>query len=73
MAHDPPTTSPDGGVRVPVVLPEGTPAWITADLVETTLRVWQRFYPRPLTVGDAITILLNTGRLMAVLSREDPP
>ena len=44
------------------------PAWITADLIAETLRVWQPYYAPPLTPEDAIGILLNVGNLFGVLS-----
>ena len=49
-------------------VPAGLPAWITADLIAETLRVWQPYYAQPLTPEDAIGILLNVGNLFGVLS-----
>ena len=49
-------------------VPAGLPAWITADLIAETLRVWQAYYSEPLTAKDAIGILLNVGNLFGVLS-----
>ena len=49
-------------------VPAGLPAWITADLIAETLRVWQPYYSEPLTAKDAIGILLNVGNLFGVLS-----
>lgn len=51
-------------------MPKGLPAWITPQLVHLTLRVWQPYYAETLTTEEAVTILLNTGRLLAALSRE---
>ncbi|MBX3359857.1 MAG: hypothetical protein KF705_00220 [Phycisphaeraceae bacterium] len=49
-------------------LPPGTPEWITPDLVERTIRVWQPFYGKAqLSPADAVQILVGTGRLLAVL------
>jgi hypothetical protein len=53
-----------------VVLPPGTPAWITLALVQQTIRTWQPFYDSPLTLEDAVGILANMGRLFKVLSKE---
>jgi len=53
----------------PVVLPSGTPAWITPELVELTQKVWQPYYDEPLTVEDSITILRNAGGLLEALAR----
>ena len=50
------------------VLPSGTPDWVTPELVEATLRCWQRYYDKPLTVDDAVTILRNAGRLFDALA-----
>lgn len=51
-------------------VPPGTPAWITRDLVAQTLKVWQPYYKEPLSTQDAVTIVLNVGKLFGVLSRE---
>jgi hypothetical protein len=62
---DAPTAPPER-----VVLPPGTPAWITVDLLRLTLKVWQKHYREPLSIQDAVTIVLNAGQLFGVLSRE---
>ena len=54
-------------------VPVGLPAWITADLIAETLRVWQPYYSEPLTPEDAIGILLNVGGLFSALSGGDHP
>lgn len=51
-------------------LPPGTPAWITLDLVRLTLKVWQKHYTKPLSIQDAVTIVLSAERLFGVLARE---
>lgn len=49
-------------------LSSGTPEWITPELVEATIRVWQPFYGKAqLSPADAVQILVGTGRLLAVL------
>lgn len=53
-----------------VVLPAGTPAWVTVDLVLLTLKVWRKHYREALSVEDAVTIVLNAGRLFSVFGRE---
>mgnify|MGYP003153356267 CR=1 FL=1 len=53
----------------PVVLPSGTPTWITPELVELTQKVWQPYYDTPLTPEDAITILRNASGLLDTLTR----
>lgn len=50
-------------------IPEGLPRWITRELIEQTIRVWQRYYRQPLTIHDAADMLMATSRLFRVLSR----
>lgn len=50
-------------------VPAGTPAWITAKLIALTLKVWQPHYKEQLSPQDAVTIVLNVGKLFGVLSR----
>jgi hypothetical protein len=60
----------DGRQPVPkgeVAVPAGAPSWITAQLVELTIETWQPHYERPLTTEDALEILLNVDRLLALL------
>ena len=52
----------------PSIGPAGTPDWITAELVEQTIRVWQPYYAELLTPEEAVTMILNVGRLYQVLS-----
>lgn len=61
---------PDLPTECGIAIPPGTPAWITADLIRLTLKVWQRHYKEPLSIQDAVTIVLNAGQLFGVLSRE---
>lgn len=51
-------------------LPPGTPRWVTLELVARTLTVWQPFYAEPLTVEDALEILLVSDRLLETLEYE---
>ncbi len=51
-------------------LPAGTPEWITPELVHLTRKVWEPRYGRPLSVEEAITIVLTAGRLFDFLKRE---
>lgn len=48
-------------------LPAGTPPWITPELVDRTLAVWQLRSREKLTEDDAIQILATVGRLANVL------
>lgn len=54
-----------------ITLPPGTPAWITPQLVQQTLRVWQPYYSSPLTVDDAVTMILDVSRLFDVLAQRE--
>lgn len=66
----PPTISENAElVAVPAItLPPGTPAWVTPQLVERTLRVWQPYYENPLTLNDALIMILAVGRLYEVVA-----
>lgn len=55
-----------------IALPAGTPGWVTPELVALTLRVWQPKYPLPLSVDDAIAMLIDTGRLVSLLCQRGP-
>ena len=48
-------------------VPPATPAWITGDLIETTIRVWQPFYNEPITTEVAVDMLIRVGKLFGTL------
>ena len=50
------------------IVPAGSPDWITAELIEQTIRVWQPYYEAVLTPEEAVTMILNVGRLYQALS-----
>lgn len=50
------------------IVPAGTPDWITAELIEATIRTWQPYYPSSLSTDDAIEIIRNAGLLFDALS-----
>lgn len=50
------------------IVPAGSPDWITPELVEATIRVWQPYYEEVLTPEEAVTMILNVGRLFDALS-----
>jgi len=52
-----------------VVIPNGAPPWITEQLIEKTLEVWQPYYSYRLTSEDALVIIKNVGRLFDSMSR----
>lgn len=43
------------------------PAWLSEELLQKTMTVWQPFYPNPLTEDDARQIILSVGRLIDVV------
>ena len=50
------------------IVPAGSPDWITAELIEATIRVWQPYYKEVLTPEEAVTMILTVGRLFDALS-----
>jgi hypothetical protein len=57
--------------RPPFVAEEKLPVWISRDLIEETLAVWQPFYEFSLPEREAIEILLDVGRLFDDLGGSD--
>jgi len=63
---------PPNPIALPVcVVPEGSPKWVTVELLAQTMDVWQPYYAEPLTPLDALEMLLSVGRLMRVLSSKE--
>ena len=54
-------------------VPAGTPSWISRELIERTIRVWQPYYAALLSPEDAVTMILNVGRLFTVVSQGQGP
>jgi hypothetical protein len=52
----------------PGIVPAGTPDWITAELIEQTIRVWQPYYQAVITPEAAVTMIQTVGRLFQALS-----
>jgi hypothetical protein len=50
------------------IVPAGTPDWITAELIEATIRVWQPYYVEVLTPEEAVTMIQTAGRLYQAFS-----
>ena len=46
----------------------GAPSWVTRDLIDLTIRVWQPYYLARLTDEDAVGMILSVGRLQGALS-----
>ena len=53
-----------------VSLPPGTPPWVTGELIRQTIEVWQPRYREPLSVEDAVEILLGASRLLRTIVDE---
>lgn len=52
-------------------VPSGAPTWVTVDLLERTLQVWQPYYDCPLTPADALAMIQAASGLIEVLSTGD--
>lgn len=50
-----------------VTLPAGAPAWITVEVLTDTLESYQPLYTEPMTVDEALGILINFGNVLSVL------
>ena len=55
----------------PLTVPAGAPQWVTVELIEHTIRVWQPFYSDQLIPDDALEIIMSVGRIVDVLSGGD--
>lgn len=49
-------------------VPAGAPHWVTPELIEHTLRVWQPFYEDQLIPKDALEIIMSVDRVVELLS-----
>ena len=50
------------------IVPAGTPDWITAELIEATIRTSQPYYREVITPEEAVTMIRSVGRLFDALS-----
>jgi hypothetical protein len=48
-------------------VPTGAPAWVTAELIDQTIRVWQPYYREELKPEDALAMILGVAQLNKVL------
>ena len=48
-------------------VPDDVPCWVTEELIEETIRVWQRFYEDPLTKDEALVFPLNGSELLEIV------
>lgn len=46
---------------------ENLPAWVSEELIQKTIEVWQPSYADPLTSDDAAAMIINAGRLFDTL------
>ena len=73
MRGNSPAPFPLDGHVAASIMPAGAPSWITAELVEETVRVWQPYYEQPLTHDDAVAMMLNVGELFDAIGERDVP
>ncbi len=69
MAKPSQPTEPKSDEPEAVRVPAGAPCWITPELIEHTLRVWQPYYENQLIPEGALEIMMGVSRLVEVLSR----
>jgi hypothetical protein len=48
-------------------VPAGAPHWITPELIEATIRVWQPYYETVITPEEALDIIRNVGQLFSAV------
>ena len=60
-------------VALPSIVPAGTPDWITLELIEATIRVWQPYEAEILSPEEAVTMIQSVGRLFQALSSGSSP
>lgn len=51
-----------------VVVPSGAPSWVTPELIEKTLEVWQPYYEEELIAEDALAMIIGASQLFQCLS-----
>ncbi len=59
-----------GIMRRRAEVPSGAPEWVTAELLEEAIEVWQPYYDHELTMEDALEITLSIGHLADVIPAE---
>jgi len=55
------------------LVPPGAPRWVTAELIDRTIRVWQPYYSKKLTRQDALAMVMNVSELLEVLHSDRVP
>ena len=58
--------------RPPVAsrIPPGSPDWVTSELIERTINLFQPKYDRELTADDALQMMMNVGHLFDMVEEE---
>jgi hypothetical protein len=51
-------------------VPSGAPEWVTAELLQEAIEVWQPYYADELSMEDALEITLSVGRLAEAIPGE---
>ncbi len=51
-----------------LVVPSGAPSWVTPELLEKTVKVWQPYYEEELIPEDALAIIMGVGRIFEFLA-----
>lgn len=51
------------------IVPAGAPHWITQELIEVTIRVWQPYYETVISPEEATEMILSAGRLFNALQK----
>ena len=51
-------------------VPAGAPSWVTQELIDRTIRVWQPYYKAMLSADDALAMILNVARMFGVVSQK---
>jgi hypothetical protein len=54
-------------------VPAGAPDWVTEELLQEAIDVWQPYYKHELSMEDALEITLSVGRLAEAISGEKRP
>ena len=52
-------------------IPAGAPSWVTAELIERTLKTWQPYYSHQLIEADALEMIMGVDQLFGVVSRDN--
>lgn len=60
------TSTNEKSLRLQV--PAGAPTWITVELVEETVRVWQPFYEKQLIAEDALEMIIGVSHLVSIIA-----